>query len=174
MDIERCIMNELMEISTSAINTIPDCNEDTCPIRNECRFKKIGKCGVQSVYVNQVANAISTMYKGCDDSEKFRIAVHLLPLYVQLGRLQMTEIGVNSTCYSDNKGNIKIHPVFREIRDTLRTIAVMWRELAMFEPPLGTVKQIVEGEVIEGDMEKGNPNYYATISKERANVKRLR
>lgn len=167
-------MNELMVQSTNAINTIAKCNHKKCIIADECKFKKTGKCGVQTVYVNNVASAISRMYKGMNNSEKFRIACHLLPLYAQLGRLQMVEIGVVQPCYLDAKGNQKIHPVFKEIRETLKTIAVMWREMAMYEPVIGNVKEIIDGEVIEGNMDKGNPNYYEQISKERTHIRTIR
>lgn len=166
-------MNELMVRSTNAINTISDCHIEDCRISDRCKFRKVGKCGVQVVYANEVAEAITGMYKGSGDAEMFRIAAHLMPLYIQLGKLQMIEMGVNYGCYEDAKGNMRMHPVFKEIRETLKTIAVMWRELAMYEPVLPRVGDVIDGTIV-GDVEKGNPNYYEEISKERKNIARIR
>jgi len=51
-----------------------------------------------------------------------KVTLHLLPLFHQLIRFQIFAYSVPDVCYTTNNGSIKAHPIFKEIRDTLRSI----------------------------------------------------
>jgi len=148
------------------------CNPDICPVADKCRYPQQGKCSVQVQYLDQLYTALQKSYKYVEDVILFKIGMHVVPLYVQLMKLQMIELSLETPVVVNDKGTHSIHPVFREIRDTLKTIAVMWKDLQITFEFNGNPD--LSGDSSDGsdspsthskkDFEKGDPTYYKKIA----------
>jgi len=140
-----------------------DCIREECPAHQYCHLvpdKKSGtqKCAVQVQYVRQCANAILNSYPKADEILLYKIGTHLIPLYGNLIRLKITELGVRRLSSFTNSGSVKIHPVYKELRETHRSILNTWKELGL-GPPISD-KEVVEE---AGDMKKGDPSLYSRM-----------
>lgn len=115
---------------------IPDCIDNLCPLREKCTFVKRGKdsnkCHVAAGIVRAAAtNIISNYGKSINNAQRNRIGQHLMPLYVQLAKLNIYEASLDSPQYSDNKGVSKIDPVYKDIRETIRAIDMQWKHIGL-------------------------------------------
>jgi hypothetical protein len=61
--------------------------------------------------------------------------------------------------YTTDKGTILPHPVYKEIRETMKTIHVMWKDLDLAFSFAGKANP-VKKDGAEIDYEKGDPTYY--------------
>lgn len=147
---------------------IRECHEG-CPLIDECSYIHKGKCAAQVEYVQALYKAILSTYTYLDESMLFKIGMELIPLYVQLSRLQIVELSLESPMTVDEKGREYVHPVYKEIRDTLKTIQVLWKGMDMsftFGEKLRAKREMEPGgkgnpKVI--DYEKGDPSYHKKI-----------
>lgn len=147
-------------------DAVQNCHPSTCPVRDRCVTKKKEKCVVQMQYLETVVGSILKRYKYLDETTLFKIGMHLLPLYSHLCRLkilEMTRESVDDITYTTPKGMIVVHPVYKEIRETLKAIHVMWRDLDLGSTPPDVKPQNGNGDSDEGDNEHGDPSYYKQI-----------
>lgn len=100
-----------------------------CPVNHLCSYIKRGKCAVQVKYLEALYGSILGTYSYLDEPMLFKIGMQLIPLYVQLVKLQIVELSLHGPTYLTDKGTILIHPIYKEIRETLKTIHVMWKDL---------------------------------------------
>ncbi len=135
-----------------------------CPITLKCPHFHINKkCEVQVDYLTRVCQSIFGRYKYMDSRSLFKFGMHVIPLYSQLCRLKIIELGVKDLELSA-KGKIYIHPVYREIRETLKMIVLICKDLELYIDGKVPMPGINE----EGDANGwGDPNYYEEISKKR-------
>ena len=114
---------------------IPDCTDERCPIRKKCEFVKRGnKCQVVAGIVKSAAlNILNNYGTQLNNALRNRIGLHLMPLYVQLARQYVAEAALTASTFNDNKGNPKVNPVYKEIRETLRTIDLQWKNLGLID-----------------------------------------
>lgn len=112
-------------------DAVQDCVEHECPVYDECKYEKRDKCAVQVKYVSSICHVIINTYKYLDDVQLTKIGVQLVPLYSHLCRLKIIEksITLGNIVGSTAKGIQFIHPVFKEIRQTMLMINQMWRDL---------------------------------------------
>jgi hypothetical protein len=163
--------NVRANVKMFAWDGIRECDPHECPMVDECAYPHKGKCAVQVQYMQALYTAILNTYSFLDEAMLFKIGIELIPLYVQLSRLQIIELSLASPVYQTKVGP-SIHPVYREIRDTLRAIQSMWKGLEMsftFGEKLnlhhkGDGKKKV-------DLENGDPDFYKKISQEGASRK---
>lgn len=154
-------------VTMFAWDGIRDCNNNDCPVTDMCHYIKKGKCAVQVKYLESLYKAILGTYAYLDDVMLFKIGMQVIPLYVQLVRLQLVELSLVSPVYTTFKGIEVAHPIYKEIRETLKTIHVMWKDLDLsFQFNNKPNMQPKEGEEKKVDYDKGDPQYYKTISKE--------
>ena len=154
-------------VTMFAWDGIRECSNEDCPVSDLCHYAKRGKCAVQVKYLESLYKAILGTYSYLDDVMLFKIGMQVIPLYVQLVRLQLVELSLNSPIYTSNKGMEMAHPIYKEIRETLKTIHVMWKDLDLSfqfnsKPEMNPGK----GSEKKADYEKGDPEYYKKISKE--------
>jgi len=110
-------------------DAISDCLGDECACFEMCEYSKIGKCRLQLNYIKGITNIIYKNFSAkLDEPTCFRVGMHLIPLYGILCRLKMEEIVVNRAVHM-TKGGFKIHPIYKEIRETIRGIENMWKNL---------------------------------------------
>jgi hypothetical protein len=163
-------------------DAIRECTNIQCPVVGKCKYIHRGKCAVQVQYVESLYHAIFNTYSYLDEAMAFKIGVEIIPLYVQLVRLQIIELSVDNLVISTGKGSA-IHPVLREIRDTLRCISSAWKSLDIAfefgekirlrkekpkEIPKPEAEENKEPEVVKPlvDFVNGDRSFYQKISKE--------
>lgn len=117
---------------------IPDCTDQMCPLTDKCDYvQREGKCRVVGGIVRSAAVNILTNYGlKINNAVRNRIGTQLMPLYVQLAKLYTYEASLSSVHFVDNKGNPKINPVYKDIRDTLRSIDLQWKNLGLSGMPV--------------------------------------
>jgi len=154
--------------SLIAWDCIQECHTEDCPIRNACLFKplptdEVKKCNVQIQYLNALTDMVFTTYRYLNDDVLYKIGMHIIPLYSMLCRQKIVEKSLINITFLDNKGNIKMHPIYKEIRETMRIISDMWKSvgvLSMPDPEAGT-----------GRVGFGDNGHYAKISENSDNKK---
>lgn len=105
-------------------------NPDTvCPANNMCSYVKRGKCAVAVKYLESLYSSILGSYSYLDEAMLWKVGMQIIPLYVQLVKLQIVEIALISPIYTSDKGTILMHPIYKEIRETMKTIHIMWKDL---------------------------------------------
>jgi len=114
---------------------IPDCTDEECPIRQKCDFVKRGnKCHVVAGIVKSAAlNILNNYGKQLNNALRNRIGLHLMPLYVQYAKQCVYEASLSTPDFTDNKGNPKVNPIYKEIRETVRTIDLQWKTLGLVD-----------------------------------------
>ena len=152
---------------------------DRCPLDADCNSKKrFGKCSVEVSYMNTIysnlvnPNSDKGIADQLNDIELQRVGLHLIPLYHQLIKMKKEAYAVRDISHVNKQGSIKIHPVFAEIREIIRCIAKEIKDLGINEKwerkfgKAGGVPNLGTGVGVEELMAKGDPNFYAAISKE--------
>ena len=152
-------------IQIVAWDSIQDCVPDRCPIGHECEYASKshsangggGKCALQTEYVSSFIAIVLRTYKYLDEADMFKVGMHLVPLYSQLCRQKLVERSLGDIMQVDNRGNSRVHPIYREIRDTLRTISSLWKDMGV----TGTIlPEVPEYKAREGF---GDPSHYARL-----------
>jgi hypothetical protein len=156
-------------IKMFAWDGIKECNPN-CPMIDECTYLHKGKCAVQIQYVQTLYNSILTTYSYLDEAMLFKIGMELIPLYVHLVKLQIVELSLDTPMESTEKGMPFVHPIYKEIRETLKTIQMIWKGMDM-SFTFGEQVRLKRGKKEEDpekgiDYERGDPNFYKKISKE--------
>jgi hypothetical protein len=114
------------------------CHAERCPVAHLCPYESrkskggLKKCGLQHKYMDTIARMIQDNFVlRMTEPQLFRIGTELIPLYMILARLKMVELGTKSPEITTLRGEVRIHPVYREIRETMRAIESKWRALGM-------------------------------------------
>jgi hypothetical protein len=84
---------------------------------------------VQVKYLESLYTSVLGTYHYLDEAMLFKIGMQIIPLYVQLVKLQIVELSLTSPTYVSYKGTVMVHPIYKEIRETLKTIHIMWKDL---------------------------------------------
>lgn len=154
---------------------------DECPLFMDCPYvtkimerAEVAKCAIQEHYVKYVyANLVEQNIYELDQSQLDQIGFLLMPLYVHLIKFKMIEYSLHlkNDLISVSKMGVKsVHPIYREIRETIKNIASMsWqvgicavRKPLSIKPP--TVEELMntDGSMITDDMDDTTmkpPNY---------------
>lgn len=113
-----------------AWDVIDDCKGDECPATKHCKYVKVGQCSAMNAYLRAFYAVILRNYEGViTEPELFQVGMGMSPLYKILCKLKIEEAGVDEVVQQDEKGNLKVHPIYREIRETIKTLNLLWREL---------------------------------------------
>jgi hypothetical protein len=112
-----------------AWDSIQNCTGKKCIIVDRCEHLKKGKCALQLSYIMALSKSIFSKYRFMDEVSLFKVGMHLVPLYSQLCRLKMLELSIENLEVVDSKGRISIHPVHKQIRETIMVIIATWRDL---------------------------------------------
>jgi len=132
-------------------DVVQECIGDDCPAYLICKFKKVGRCYAQTQYLRAISSVVFRNYQNLTEPQLYRIGMHLVPLYKTLIRLKIEELGVTSVLYTDGRGNKRVNPLFKEIRETIKTIESTWKTIGLevdVEEPGGDVLD-GEGEIEE-------------------------
>ena len=108
-------------------SSVSDC-QDGCPLHDRCVHAGIGKCEVQKEYMSNVATTIFRNYGDkIPEPILFRVGMHMIPLYTMLCQLQLQAHGIEIVNVGKNK--IYIHPIMKEIRETIKILEGLWKTL---------------------------------------------
>jgi len=113
------------------------CEPSVCELAKKdiCNYTKEGLCGVEEWYVNAIFAVLAGFAKKSGDPlVKQWLGFHVMPLYHQLVKLKKLEWAVSAVGrmeFETRQGEWKIHPVYREIRDTIRSITMEWKMAGM-------------------------------------------
>lgn len=119
------------------------CTQEDCPMYDRCVYKDqrhmrkkeqgkpgyTNKCLLQQRYLKNVLHAVveTMMFKNDSSKEQVvRMGLHIIPLYAQLFKFKMWEYGHEELVYTSEKGTPKVHPVYKEIREIIKTIEGVW------------------------------------------------
>jgi len=113
-------------------DAVEDCKGERCVIEEKCHYQKTGRCTLQFKYVSNIIQGLVEEMEtvgAITPSIMNTIGLHIVPLYGHLVKFKILELGLDSPSYFTEKGGIKIHPVYKEIRETLRSITIATRSL---------------------------------------------
>jgi hypothetical protein len=116
------------------------CTGQECPLADICEYRgrRIGgkdnpKCKMQQRYLKNVMSAVvSKLHRKNEVTEEgvIKLGYHMLPLYAQLFKFKCYEYrGGHDLVYTSDKGTPKVHPVYKEIREIIKTITGVWKEI---------------------------------------------
>ena len=131
-----------------------------CPVNHLCTYIKRGKCAVQVKYLESLYSSVLGTYHYLDEAMLFKIGMQIIPLYVQLVKLQIVELSLHSPTYMSDIGTVMVHPIYKEIRETMKTIHIMWKDLDLAfsfqkKPALDPSKEV--------ENERGDPAFYKKL-----------
>lgn len=124
------------------------CEPSKCPIGDWCKYKDPPshqralsgkfKCLIQSQYMNYIYR--STFLREDRESKLTEERIHkygllIVPLYLQLIKLKIVELSLHNPMIVNDKGGTSVHPVYKEIRETIKSINGLMRDLGVYKPP---------------------------------------
>jgi len=157
-------VNSEKKITLFSWDALTQCEGEICRHADFCPYEKnpMNKCRVMATYIRGAQDVIiENLPKEHATNEPliYEIGMHLIPLYKTLCRLKMEEVLIHSTdIVQENARGVKyIHPIFKEIRETIKLIQTMWRAI-------GLKDTFTPGLVKSDPFEEGN--YYERMKKE--------
>lgn len=181
VDADKCKDNTQKTVAMwDAIGMCPQ--NAQCPLHLDCPYlpkilerAQVAKCAIQEHYVKYVYyNLVERNIHELDQAQLDQIGFLLLPLYVHLIKFKMIEysLNLNNDIISVSRMGVKsVHPIYKEIRETIRNISTMsWqvgvctmrKPTTKFELP--TVEELItnEGGMFTDDLDDTTmkpPNY---------------
>jgi hypothetical protein len=132
---------------------IENCMPTLCHIEHLCSYqktdgRKMRKCGLQKNYIQNVSSMIHRCFHkelGASESLLFRVGMHLMPLYKTLCKLKMEELSVHSPVTTTLRGDRKVDPVYKEIRETIKIVMMCWKDLGLDGSLLSGAGNVLRG-----------------------------
>lgn len=122
-------------------------------------------CTIQMKYIRQVYAGYMNNLLANDEVDSIivtKIGFHLIPLYVHLIKMKIEEHGSSSIWDVDGRGNRKVNPVYKEIRETIKTITAINKDLFGYKNAgveMPDVSSLVK--------KKGDPNFFQNQMEEK-------
>jgi len=110
-----------------------ECKGMDCIAARRCPYSESGfpECRIQDSFLKSLSNILSRNFVGkVSEVQLYGFGIHLVPLYKSLCSLYIQELAVEDVSYSV-KGRKYIHPVYKEIRDTVLIIGKEWNRLGL-------------------------------------------
>ena len=113
------------------------CTAEQCPAATRCHYltpplTPPDKCQVMLKYLKAVTQVIMTNYeKNMDEGQLYRVGMHIVPLYRNLCRFKIYEMGVRNVVERDDKGKKTVDPVYKEIREHIKLLEQMWKSVGI-------------------------------------------
>lgn len=122
------------------------CVYEECRLFEKCQYKNLASmkrenkdksyftdnCLMQYRYLKNVLfGFIEKMRKEkkVEQEDVLKFGFHMLPLYTQLFKFKMFEHGKADILVYTSRGDAKINPVYKEIREVIKTITTVWRDI---------------------------------------------
>jgi len=116
------------DVSITMWDAVPQCDPQSCALAETCPYQKVGRCTLRVKYLANIFESIRSVPENMDPMTILKIGMHIIPLYSQLCRFKMEEYNC-ATMMTDSKGNQKVNPIFREIRETIKCCSSLIAEL---------------------------------------------
>ena len=123
---------EKVKIPLAMWDVIPECDDTNCPIADLCDFDGHGKCEVRTKYMTHVVESVLESKETFSAVDMLQIGMSIVPLYSQLVRFKM-ESATTTVTYTTSRGVVKIDPIFAEIRNTIKLISDLLRNVGVAE-----------------------------------------
>ena len=136
---DQAIVVESMKSKTGcyavAWNAPKICKGKKCPICKRCLALKEGEvCELHRSYLNSVFEAAMDMLGiGITTREAVRLGMHIIPLYSILFELKIAQSKMSEVYVLGKSGDLKINPIYKEIREQIKCIDDMWSKLGYRE-----------------------------------------
>ena len=135
------------------------CSGERCPAFALCGYEKVGKCKVEGTYLRSIAQILHRNFIDVlDEPTLTRVGMHLMPIYQNLCRLKISELGVDNPGEADDNGRALINPVYTEIWEHIKLLEQTWRSLGLSdyyveaemggEPDLGEEEEVLSKEEV--------------------------
>ncbi len=173
LDLEKGFIREGHKLF--AWDAVQECQKENCVVASRCNYLRVGKCGLQVSYLKTLTDTICSTYKYLDDIQYFKIGMQIIPLYSHLLRLKLLEMSITDIVYTNAKGIKFIHPVYKEIRQTLSTIHLMWKDLEINPgiPSIPNPSSSEEETMLEDTrLLNGDPTYYQKLTESNSSKRR--
>ena len=122
------------------------CRYEDCGLFERCTYVKhwtmrrdelgkagrTDKCRMQQRYMKSVIYAFVEKMRNAKKTEQeavIKLGFHLLPLYAQLFKFKLLEIDNDEILMTTARGDQKINPVYKEIREIIKTITTVWKDI---------------------------------------------
>jgi diadenosine tetraphosphate (Ap4A) HIT family hydrolase len=129
-------------------DALQECSAEGCPASPSCQYlrkaqernEEMEKCRVMANYLKSVSTTILGNYENqMDEGQLFRVGMHIIPLYRNLIKMKIEDIGVRRVVNVDERGKMSINPLYKEIREYIKLIEQMWKSVGisgvMVSPP---------------------------------------
>lgn len=139
-----------------AWDAVPECSAERCPAFANCIYDKKDKCKVIREGLKGLSFVLFRNFKEkMTEDQLWRIGMHLMPLYRMLLRLNIEELGVDRVIVEDMRGIRRINPLYKELRETIKTIDLTWKAIGISE----------DHDKKGGDSVDGDPDYVENLEK---------
>lgn len=154
------------------LSAVSKCHHEECSMYFHCSFQgkdiKDAKCKPEAEALRGVHEALmSSIPQRQRTSEVMNdVGFKLLPLFQILIKLYIQHDS-HVAMFEDRKGDLKINPVLREIRSTIRDIDAVQKSMGMGDSYLkaaGLVAVPGYGETSAADFVNGDGSYYERMS----------
>ena len=122
------------------------CRYEDCGLFERCTYVKhwtmrredlgkqgrTDKCRMQQRYMKSIIYAFVEKMRSAKKSEQesvIKLGFHLLPLYAQLFKFKLLEIDNDELLMRTARGDSKINPIYKEIREIIKTITTVWKDI---------------------------------------------
>lgn len=132
------LTGKVKEIAYFSWDADVPCSHRACPAFASCPFDvksgTEGDCAVMTHYMKAIqAVVLGEISHKLTTSQLYRFGMQLLPLYRGLARMKIVEMGVRNLMIEGMKGGLTVHPIYREIRESIKLIEVLWRSIGLHE-----------------------------------------
>ena len=151
---------------------IGPCQGDECPLNDVCTYKttsksKTKKCGIERYYIRTIVEPFAQLAQELKDPFIMHwIGLHLVPLYHHLVKFKKVERALSNPMDKTRMGDLRVHPIYREIRNTIKAIRTEWKtsgliQTAKDEGYLGRLPSPLAG--LEDDDLHGDGSYVSSL-----------
>lgn len=102
-----------------------------CAVSDQCPYMTQGNCKVQYQYMKAVLELVQNEFVGTTADQLFHIGMHLIPLYQSLCKMKLVAASLTSMTYETLQGGVRVHPIYKEIREQLKLINDVWKGLEL-------------------------------------------
>ncbi len=156
---------------------VSSCLGDKCPLSEVCTYKaspsnkSVKKCGIERYYIRTIVEPFAVLAQELKDPFIMHwIGLHLVPLYHHLVKFKKVERALSSPMDKTKAGDLRVHPIYREIRNTIKAIRTEWKtstlvQIAKDEGYFGRLPSPLGG-LEDGDLH-GDPDYVSSLEEDR-------
>ena len=142
------------ELAVKMWDCLPLCDSDCSLWETECPYdRNKTRCELRRNYIESVFNSLSTAIDSKDDLTMHRVGMLLIPLYTSLISIKL-EIHAKNGSLRASSG--RVDPIYREMRETIKMIDSMLKDLNIDKD---------KGSTGKGDLLNGDGDYYEHLIK---------